>query len=369
VSAGGRGGTETETETEAGTPKGIEPERVAAFFRERVPGGEGPLRFELLSGGRSNVTYRVHAPSGRVFVLRRPPLGHVLPTAHDMAREYRVLAALADTDVPVPRPFALCEDPGVTGAPFYVMEYRPGVVLEGAMPPGFADTPEARHRLSLALVDTLVALHAVDFRAVGLEGFGRPEGYLERQVRRWGQQWERSKTKETPAIEELLRRLRAALPASPASTIVHGDYRLGNLALDPSDPGRVLAIFDWEMATLGDPLADLGYTLGYWSDPEDREGPPGVQSVAPMTDKPGFVRRAELVEAYALRSGRDVSAIDFYRVLALAKLAVIAEGIWARHVEGQTLGRQFQGLRRQTAAIAERALALADASSLPTLRG
>jgi aminoglycoside phosphotransferase (APT) family kinase protein len=240
-------------------PRGIRREAVERFFAAQVPGGAAPLAFTLIAGGRSNLTYRVDGAGG-TWVLRRPPLGHVLPTAHDMVREFRVLAALAGTGVPVARPIALCTDTAVNDAPFYVMEHVAGVVLESKLPPGFAEAESDRRRIGEALVATLVQLHAVDFEAIGLGDFGRPDGYLERQLRRWAQQWERSKTGPLPAIEELGRRLARSLPTSPAPTLVHGDYRLGNLALDPRDPGRIVAIFDWEMATLGDPLADLGYT-------------------------------------------------------------------------------------------------------------
>ena len=346
---------------------GINHANVTRFFADRVPGGDAALVFSLISGGRSNLTYLVEG-GGRSWVLRRPPLGHVLPTAHDMAREYRVLAALADTDVPVARPIALCEDVAVNDAPFYVMEYRPGVILAHALPDGYADAPEARRRISQAMIDTMVRLHAIDYRAVGLEGFGHPEGYVERQVRRWAQQWERSQTAPLPDIETLATRLRAALPSSPPPTIVHGDFRLGNLALDPADPGRVVAVFDWEMATLGDPLADLGYTLIYWADPGDEIDAASIGSVSPFTQLPGFPRRAELVEAYARGSGRDVDAVDFYQVLALYKLAIIAEGIYARYLQGKTLGEGFTGMVRPTAALASRALAIADASPDPRLR-
>jgi aminoglycoside phosphotransferase (APT) family kinase protein len=310
----------------------------------------------MIAGGRSNLTYRVDGPGG-TWVLRRPPLGHVLPTAHDMAREYRVLSALADTDVPVARPIALCTDPAVNDVPFYVMHYAPGVVLESELPPGFAEGEADRRRIGDALVATLVKLHAVDFAAIGLGDFGRPEGYLDRQLRRWAQQWERSKTAPLPAIEELARRLAASLPRSPAPTLVHGDYRLGNLALDPRDPGRIVAIFDWEMATLGDPLADLGYTLIYWTQMDD----PVVGSPfgASVTAQPGFATRADLIEAYARASGRDVAAIDFYQVLALYKLAIISEGIYARFRMGKTLGPGFESMQRAAEPLAERALALA----------
>jgi len=282
-----------------------------------------------------------------------------------MSREYRVLSALADTDVPTPRTFALCEDESVNGAPFYVMEYREGVILSDALPDGFATTRAERRNISLALVDTLVALHEIDYASVGLGDFGRPDGYLERQVRRWSQQWERSKTDELPEIGELIQRLRAALPNSPPPTIVHGDYRLGNMALDPAHPERVIAVFDWEMATLGDPLADLGYTLIYWSE----AGDPGDSSLAGPTALPGFMTRAELVEAYAKRSGRDTAGVDFYQVLALYKLAVISEGIYARYLQGKTLGKGFAGMTRQSSAIAKRAMRIADASGDKRLRG
>jgi aminoglycoside phosphotransferase (APT) family kinase protein len=348
--------------------RGINCANVARFFAEHVPGGDVALEFSLISGGRSNLTYTVRG-GGHTWVLRRPPLGHLLPTAHDMAREYRVLAALADTTVPVARPIALCEDAAVNDMPFYVMEYRPGVVLAQQLPAGFAETPESRRYISLAMIDTMASLHAVDYRAVGLDGFGHPEGYLERQVRRWGQQWERSKTGELPEIDVLAARLRAALPASPAPTIVHGDFRLGNLALDPHDPGRVLAVFDWEMATLGDPLADLGYTLIYWADPGDQIDVASIGSVSPFTTLPGFLRRADLVAEYARRSGRDVRAVDFYQVLALYKLAIISEGIYARYLQGKTLGEGFEGMARPSGALTARALAIADASDDPKLRG
>jgi aminoglycoside phosphotransferase (APT) family kinase protein len=350
--------------------RGIRAENVTRFFRERVEGAqEGPLRFELLSGGRSNLTYLVHGAGGREWVLRRPPLGHVLPTAHDMAREYRVLTALAKTDVPAPRTFALCEDPSVNDYPFYVMQHRPGVVLVDRIPEGFADAPEDRRRICLALIDTLVRLHAVDYESVGLADFGRPQGYLERQVRRWSQQWERSRTDALPEIDELIVRLNRALPESPPPAIVHGDYRLGNMALEPEDCGSVRAVFDWEMATLGDPLADLGYTLIYWRDAADAPDVAAPGSTAAFTALPGFMTRAELIEEYARRSGRSVEAIDFYQALALYKLAIISEGIWARHLQGKTHGKGFEGMTRSSPGLAMRALAIADGSADPRLRG
>lgn len=346
---------------------GVHYENVGRFFRDHVPGGDCKLSFELIAGGKSNVTYLVRG-GGREWVLRRPPLGHVLPTAHDMAREYRILTALRDTDVPVPRTIALCTDESVNDAPFYVMQYTPGVVLLNELPAGYATTPADRHRMCEALVDTLVKLHAVDYRAAGLEDFGRPEGYLERQVRRWSQQWERSKTSELPEIEELIPRLQRALPDSPPPTIVHGDYRLGNMALDPHDPGRVVAVFDWEMSTLGDPLADLGYCLIYWVDRGDDFSTSSVGTASAFTALDGFMSRAELIQEYARRSGRDVSAADFYQVLALYKLAIISEGIYARFVQGKTLGDDFKNTMRAAEPLAKRALQIANRSADPKLR-
>jgi aminoglycoside phosphotransferase (APT) family kinase protein len=347
---------------------GIDAESVAKYFAAHVEGGDAPLAFSFLSGGRSNLTYRIDG-GGRSWVLRRPPLGHVLPTAHDMAREHRVLTALRDTGLPVPRTRALCTDESVNGAPFYVMDFAPGLVIEEEMPAGYATTPAERRRIGAALMRTLAKLHAVDWRAVGLEGFGRPDGYLARQVRRWSEQWERSKAGGVPQIRELIRRLEAALPETPEATLVHGDWRLGNVALDPADPGRVVAIFDWEMATLGDPLADVGYTLVYWGEAGDAPGSRGPGRYASITTAPGFHTRAELVEEYSRASGRDVASVDFYEVLALYKLAVISEGAYARWRAGLTAGEGFEHVERVSVALCDAALAIAERSALSGLRG
>ena len=338
---------------------GIAPGPVADFFAEHVPGGDTPLAYELIAGGRSNLTYRVHG-DGQEWVLRRPPLGHVLPTAHDMAREFRVLSGLRDTRVPVPRAIALCEDAQVNGAPFYVMQYCPGVVVHHELPEGFAQTEEARRRIAFSMIDTLVELHDVDFEAVGLGAFGRPEGFLARQVKRWSKQWESSKTRELPAIDALIELLRRRLPESPPPTIVHGDFRLGNMALAQDSPHEIVAIFDWEMATLGDPLTDLGYTLMYWSEPGDPPNPLVHAKGEPYTTKPGFPGREELVRHYAKKSGRDLEAIAFYQALAFYKLAVIAEGIYARFLKGKTVGEGFDDGGRSAEVLVERGLALAE---------
>lgn len=354
--------------TESDVPPGINHPNVSRFFAEHVPGGDCDLHFSVISGGRSNLTYLVEG-GGRQWVMRRPPLGHVLPTAHDMAREFKVLSGVAARDYPAPRPIALCEDTSVNEYPFYIMDYRQGVILDTTLPPGFADTPELRRRIGTGLIENLARLHAIDYNAVGLGDFGYPDGYLERQVRRWSEQWERSKTREFPAIDEVIRRLRNSIPPSPPPTIVHGDYRLGNMMLDPKDPGRVIAVLDWEMATLGDPLSDLGYTLLYWGNADDAPERLSARAQAQLTTLPGFHRREELVADYARLTGVDVSHIAFYEVLAMYKLAVIVEGIWARYLKGQTVGAGFEGLGESSVNLINMALYVADGSPDPRLRG
>jgi aminoglycoside phosphotransferase (APT) family kinase protein len=356
----------------APAPAGVDLDALRPFFREHVPGSEGgPLTAALIVGGRSNLTY-VMREGGQEWVLRRPPLGHVLPTAHDMRREFQVLGALAGTDVPVPEPLAFCPDVSLLGAPFYVMRKIDGLVVRSTAQAGRLTTEQAR-RASEGLVEVLVRIHAVDPAAVGLEGFGRPHGYLERQVRRWSEQWSRSKTRDLPAVDEVARRLKAALPAEAGAGVVHGDYKLDNILLDPTDLGRVRAVLDWEMATLGDPLADLGLWLVYLSDAGARVGGrPGTPRA-----NPGFLGAAALAEAYARASGRDLATLDFYVVLGFFKLAVIVEGITARYLSGRTvgddgrLGSRSAELDRVAASvpqIAEAGLEVARASSMAGLR-
>jgi aminoglycoside phosphotransferase (APT) family kinase protein len=346
------------------TPPGVDLERLRAYFAAHVTdAGDKPLRAELISGGRSNLTYAI-GDGEREWVLRRPPLGHVLPTAHDMAREHRIIRALAGTAVPVPAALAFCDDDSVNDAPFYVMEKVDGVILRTPADLATLD-PDSARRCSEALVDVLVAIHDVDYAAVGLDDFGRPDGYVERQVRRWGEQWERSKTRELPEIDELARRLRAAIPVSPPATIVHGDYRLDNVMLAPEDAGRIVAVLDWEMATLGDPLADLGLFLLYYARDEDRTGTVGA-TISPTA---GFLSRDEVVARYADLSGRDLSHLDFYEALAAYKLAIILEGIHARFLMGKTVGDGFQHIGALVEVMVRGALDAADASSIAELRG
>ncbi|MBM4790798.1 phosphotransferase family protein [Streptomyces sioyaensis] len=314
-------------------PPGLDLERLRAHLDRERPGlTGGPLRARLIEGGRSNLTYRITDGTGS-WVVRRPPLGHVLATAHDMRREHRVISALHGTPVPVPEALLLCEDESVIGAPFYVMELVEGVPYRTAAqlaPLG----PERTRAVVLSLVDTLVELHAVDPEAVGLGDFGRPEGFLERQLRRWGKQLSASRNRELPGIDELHEALGRALPASPAPTVVHGDYRLDNVLVGADD--TLKAVLDWEMSTLGDPLTDLGLLVMYSSDLGLPESPVSTTSGAP-----GHPTPAELIERYAARSGRDTSALAWYTAFAWFKLAVILEGIHYRFTLGQTVGAGF----------------------------
>lgn len=315
-------------ERPTGPMAGIRADAVTGWFAGHVPGVRPPLAFTPISGGQSNLTYAVTDQAGGRWVLRRPPLTGVLPTAHDMAREHGIVSALRDTAVPVPRAFGLCADESVSGAPFYVMEHVDGVVPRDEATVAATFDLAARAAASHALVDVLVALHGVDPEAVGLGRLGRGHGYVERQLARWRRQWEQSKTRELPAITEVHRRLSANVPAQDRVAIVHGDYRLDNLILSPA--GEVRAVLDWELCTLGDPMADLGLLHVYWSEPGDDTLPLGT---AP-TRLPGFPTRAELAAAYERGAGRPVDQLDFFVALGYWKLAVILEGVYARFAAG-----------------------------------
>jgi aminoglycoside phosphotransferase (APT) family kinase protein len=298
---------------------------------------------DLIAAGLSNLTYVITPAGGSAddaVILRRPPTGAVLATAHDMAREHRVISALAGTDVPVPRTLHLCTDPAVLGAPFYVMERIVGVHVVRELPPGYADEPAQRRAIADGLVDVLADLHAVDYAAVGLGDFGRPEGYMARQVRRWTQQWEATRDRDRPDLEALGAQLAESVPPLQRSAIVHGDYRLDNCLLDPGTPGRIRAVLDWEMSTLGDPLADLAMFIVYWPQPgEDR--PAASQST--VTTLPGFPSRRELAERYAARTGADLSGLAWYVAFSYYKFAAVVAGILARSAAGAMAGKDTTG--------------------------
>jgi aminoglycoside phosphotransferase (APT) family kinase protein len=280
-----------------------------------------------------------------------------LPSAHDVAREYRVLSALKSTVVRVPATVLLCEDEAVIGAPFYVMERIDGVVIRNELPDAFIG-PE-RARIGHELVDALVELHAVDYNSCGLAAFGKPQGYLERQLRRWTGQLELTLplTRPLPELERVGEWLRANLPASPPATIVHGDYKLDNVLFATQAPARLLAIVDWEMSTIGDPLADLGWMISFWREAED-SGDDVFADLHSVTATEGFGRRAELVERYASKTGRDVSALDWYQVLAIWKLAILLEGSYARHLSGVTDDPFFAAMEHGVPALGRRAVEL-----------
>ncbi|WP_017974441.1 phosphotransferase family protein [Actinopolyspora halophila] len=317
-------------------PPGFDPTSLRAYLEaERPDLCRGELRAELIQGGRSNLTYRVTDGNGS-WVLRRPPLGHVLATAHDMSREYRVMSALADTAVPVPRTHLLCADENVLGAPFYVMDFVEGQVYRSREQVERLSEPQRRD-LSLRMIEVLAQLHTVDPGTVGLSDFGRPEGFLERQVRRWSKQLEASLDRELPGVSELRDRLAGTIPAGGRTAIVHGDYRLDNVLV--GDDGRIRAVLDWEMATLGDPLTDLGLLVVYWEGFSGIRDNPIAKGVGPEF---GFPTARELLRHYAEHSGTDVSELDWYIAFGFFKIAVILEGIHYRYTRGKTVGEGFE---------------------------
>ncbi len=304
---------------------------MTAWLEANVEGATGPFTFELITGGHSNLTYSVTGADGARFVLRRPPLGMVLATAHDMAREHRIISAVGATSVPVPPALGVCTDEEVNGAPFYVMGFIDGSVLHDGEAVD-ADVPDhgVRATLSGSLGEVLAELHLVDPDTIGLGDLGRKEAYLDRQLKRWQRQWEATKTRELPPMERAFELLTDAKPEQRYTGIVHGDYRLGNLLVDPA-AGSVAAVLDWELCTLGDVLADVGYLLNNWSQPGE-ESPRGATAAA--TQQGGFATREAMVAAYAERTGFEVANIDYYRAFQYWRLAAIIEGVLARYLQG-----------------------------------
>lgn len=311
---------------------------LAAYLRGKLPGTENHLSIRQFGGGAANLTYLLDY-GAHEYVLRRPPLGPVAKSAHDMAREYKVLSVLYRAFPYAPQAFLYCEDAQIIGADFFVMERRHGIVVRRSIPSQFDGLPDAQLRMSEALVDALAAFHAVDYQALGLADLGKPAGFVERQIEGWYRRWQKAKLHDLPEMDAVYTWLKNNLPAAPGASLVHNDFKLDNIMLSASNPGQVVAIFDWDMCTLGDPLSDLGALLSYWSEPGD---PPYLQALAMMpVGGMGFMTREELVQRYAQKSGRSVSNINFYHSLGLFRLTVIIAQIYIRYKRGQTQDKRF----------------------------
>jgi aminoglycoside phosphotransferase (APT) family kinase protein len=341
---------------------------LETYLREHLPSKldgaidpDAKIEVTQFPGGHSNLTYCVRL-GGREFVMRRPPFGPVAPTAHDMPREYRLLSAIHPHFRLAPNPYLLCEDAAVIGAPFYLMERRRGVVVRQAIPPEVGEDLGLRRRISESLVDTLAGLHAVDVQSTGLITLGKPAGFVRRQVEGWTGRWERSKTTELTEMNETAGWLMRHLPPDPQRpTLVHNDYKLDNVMLDSGDPTKVVAILDWEMCAVGDPLVDVGLLLCYWPQADDPEIFAG--SLRGVTMLPGWMKRAEIVERYAARSGRDLSNIAYYHTFAIFKLAVVIQQIYYRYHVGQTQDARFAEFDKRVEALAKWAHAMANTES------
>lgn len=328
----------------------IEP--LEAYLLEHLPGSSGALTVQQFSHGHSNLTYLLKL-GDQEMVLRRPPFGNQVKTAHDMGREYRVLAQLHPVYAPAPRPYLYCEDPSVLGEAFYVMERRHGVILRKQLPSGFAIDEATAKRMSESIIDNLVALHALDYQGAGLSGLGKPEGYIQRQVDGWSKRYAQAMTEPIPGMERIATWLGENIPSESPSSVIHNDYKYDNLLLDPNDLTRIVAVLDWEMATLGDPLMDLGTTLGYWVEAND---PEELQATAfGPTALHGTLTRRQLVERYACQSGQKVNNPVFYYCFGVFKIAVIVQQIYARYVRGHTQDPRFAHLHRIVAIMSQQA--------------
>jgi aminoglycoside phosphotransferase (APT) family kinase protein len=330
----------------------LDGDSLARYLRRNVAGFGAALEIEQFPGGHSNLTYLLRS-GGRELVLRRPPLGPVAPRAHDMAREFRVLEALSPHFAPAPTVIHLCADESVIGAVFYLMERRRGVVLRQQAPPEFSAQPAFPQRTSLAFIDCLAQLHSIDIFKHGLVSLGRPEGFLARQVDGWTRRWERAKTGEILIMDRVGRWLHDHLPPSQAATVVHNDFKLDNIMLDPANPGRVVAVLDWEMTSVGDPLIDLGIVMCYW--PEAGDPLPRRNAISPLTTRPGWMSRAELMKRYHEKTGFDLARMRYYEVFGLFKLAVVLQQIYYRYRAGQTSDERFRDFDSRVRGLAESA--------------
>lgn len=328
-------------------------ERLANHLRDKLPAAEGPIEVLQFPGGHSNLTYLLKFGANE-YVLRRPPLGPLAPKAHDMGREFAILSRLYAVFPPAPRAYYFCEDTSIIGAPFVVLERRKGLVIRNVWPAELGEDLGLRRRISESLVDTIAALHKVDYNAIGLGGFGKPEGFLERQVKGWADRWHRAKIEDMPILDELVGWLVDTMPKSKEVALIHNDFKLDNVMLDAGDPGKVIGVFDWEMATLGDPMVDLGITLSYWTysdnSGESRRITPNLW--------PGFLTRDEVVKRYAEKTGFDVANVDYYEAFALFKMAVVLQQIYVRFYRGQTKDQRFAELGKQVRPLVEKARAV-----------
>jgi aminoglycoside phosphotransferase (APT) family kinase protein len=331
--------------------------KLADYLRGKLPGSDQPLTVRQFGGGAANLTYLLDYGSdndAHQYVLRRPPLGPVAKSAHDMAREYKVLSVLHEAFPYAPQAFLYCDETAVIGSTFFIMARQQGIVVRRSIPNVYAHFPNAPRRMSEALVDALAQFHAVDYEAIGLEDLGEPSGFVERQIEGWYKRWSKAQTHDLPEMDTVYRWLKANQPQTSQFSLVHNDYKLDNVMLDPTDPGKLIAIFDWDMCTLGDPLNDLGALLTYWMEPSD---PPYMQAIAmmPIGDL-GFMTRQELVARYAEKSGRNVYSIHFYHALGLFRLTVIIAQIYIRYKRGQTQDERFAAMEFMIPMLAKVAL-------------
>lgn len=332
-------------------------EALAGYLKGKLDGADAGVAIEQFPGGHSNLTYLLRAGE-REYVLRRAPLGPVAPKAHDMAREFRILQAVSPHFPEAPRPYLVCEDPAVIGAVFFLMERRRGVILRDQIPTDIASQPDHPRRISEAFVDCMARLHAINLEQHGLLALGKPSGFIERQVSGWTERWQRSRTEDLAEMEAVAGWLAARIPASAAPSLVHNDYKLDNIMLRLGTVDQIEAVLDWEMTTIGDPLADLGLTICYWSwanAPEVR-----VAGIPAITSRPGWYSRDELLERYAAKTGRDVSHIGYHEVLGIFKLAVIIQQIYYRYWRGQTSDDRFRDFGQRVKAMARLAADLAE---------
>ena len=318
-------------------------EKVGHLLRQQLADiGEGEVLVRQFPSGASNLTYLIRVGEWE-GVLRRPPSGPIPPKAHDMAREFSLLSKIHPVFPLAPRPYLLCEDLSIMGVPFYIMERRRGIVLNDRFPLGIQVSPKLCQRLSTTVIETLVQIHAIDWQAAGLQDLGHPEGFLARQIKGWIERYTRARTDDIPMVEPLMQWLSTHIPTSPAATLIHNDFKLNNMLLDAHDLTRPVAVLDWEMTTIGDPLLDLAVSLSYWVTADD---PEELQKLLPVvTSQPGFLSRAACMQLYASKSGRDLSSMHFYMVFAYFKLAVILQQIYVRWLRGQTLDQRFAAFR------------------------